>query len=1167
MNKFALILAILIGWATNATAQVVVGPSSGRASDAIYGGAWDGSTLAPSQNAVYDKIEALIISGGGLATSDLDNSAKLATILSDENGTGKVIFAQGTLAITSGKTATFSNTLTFAGTDSSTLNIGTGGTLGTAAYTASSVYQVAAPISITTSTGLTTAVGVGFSSPANLGSSFTTAVTAASAGDLIELSPVDLDTATTAVAIKDNQVFDFKGAAFIHTGGSAVKMFLASGTGGWTLRGPVTLTGVGSGTEYGVHMTGTAQDVTIQGLTIVGFGAATTVGTGAAIGIENNSASSPRRGGLITGNTLTTSSNGVYLGDNGTTIHAEYWKVIGNAITGCGNGVFSIAGNTVVADNTINDNVGIGVVKYLGSNNSHGSITGNTINHNGGGGIQIVTSTNGEQIVGNNIYADAQFAIELDACRSVNITGNSISGYIKLTNTQTGISTLTNNSFKAASTAGVDASSQTEFLTLQITGNTIAEAGLSGGAPFWLNRIQENDPLTETTNLAALWMSNHGAVFRGAGGGSGTLGAGVAVVDGIAACCWKDRAYRNRTNWLINATTNPDYELTDLNGVPSVKFTRANSDTLESATLASSAQSGTIVIVVQPTADTGTENHTYFYQGSATGSGSFFGVYRENEFDKLYVQFSASRNFSCDTSLLTEDLPHVIVISSNGSTHAVTIDGIPQSLTYSSGTNDGTWLGDMTTDDVTVVGGYRFNSAPATDFPDALIGLIGVYDTISLTDNAQQVQAIARRAAEEFKVTNYTMPVDTGAYATNWNGSDLPVSRDAAYDKIETMGGGGATTLDGLTDVVITTSAANDILLYDGAQWENTAGVALADPAADRLLFWDDSATSVAYMDFGSGISAIGTTLTLDADLVIYAGITPSANVQSFLTSADYAAMRTQLELQPLDADLTAISALATTSFGRGVLDDADAAALQTTAGVVIGTNVQAYDPDLTTYAGITPSANVQSFLTSADYAAMMTQLAAQASDADLNDLADGSLTGSKVQAATTTNVGVAEAAIASEVTTGTDAARYVSPDALAGSDFGKVKIPVSLHTDGSDLTTGDGKAVIIIPPEMDGYKLVAIRGGVGTVSSSGTPTFQVRRVRDIDGTPATQDMLTTLLTVDPSEHLVSTATAYVIDTASSHDIVNTNDFVYIDCDVAGTGTKNGQFWFIFQLP
>lgn len=57
------------------------------------------------------------------------------------------------------------------------------------------------------------------------------------------------------------------------------------------------------------------------------------------------------------------------------------------------------------------------------------------------------------------------------------------------------------------------------------------------------------------------------------------------------------------------------------------------------------------------------------------------------------------------------------------------------------------------------------------------------------------------------------------------------------------------------------------------------------------------------------------------------AGAAPTADVVLFLTAANYAAMRTQLAL-------------------------------------VIGTNVQAYDADLTTWAGITPGANVGTALT-----------------------------------------------------------------------------------------------------------------------------------------------------------------------------------------------------------
>lgn len=64
---------------------------------------------------------------------------------------------------------------------------------------------------------------------------------------------------------------------------------------------------------------------------------------------------------------------------------------------------------------------------------------------------------------------------------------------------------------------------------------------------------------------------------------------------------------------------------------------------------------------------------------------------------------------------------------------------------------------------------------------------------------------------------------------------------------------------------------------------------------------------------------------------------------------------------QPVDSDLTALAALSTTSFGRALLELADAAALRTAAGLVIGTHVQAYDADLGTIAGLT--ATTDSFL------------------------------------------------------------------------------------------------------------------------------------------------------------------------------------------------------------
>ena len=71
-----------------------------------------------------------------------------------------------------------------------------------------------------------------------------------------------------------------------------------------------------------------------------------------------------------------------------------------------------------------------------------------------------------------------------------------------------------------------------------------------------------------------------------------------------------------------------------------------------------------------------------------------------------------------------------------------------------------------------------------------------------------------------------------------------------------------------------------------------------------------------------------------------------------------------------LDSDLTAIAALTTTAFGRGLLDDADATAGRASLGVVIGTNVQAWDADLDEVAALATTAYGRGFLDRADAAA-----------------------------------------------------------------------------------------------------------------------------------------------------------------------------------------------------
>ncbi len=136
-----------------------------------------------------------------------------------------------------------------------------------------------------------------------------------------------------------------------------------------------------------------------------------------------------------------------------------------------------------------------------------------------------------------------------------------------------------------------------------------------------------------------------------------------------------------------------------------------------------------------------------------------------------------------------------------------------------------------------------------------------------------------------------------------------------------------------LTALAGLTSAADKVPYFTGS---GTAAV--ADFSAFGRTLVDDADASVARTTLGV---VIGTDVqAYDAELAALASVTSAADKVPYFTGSGTAAV----------ADLT--------TFGRSLIDDADATTARTTLGLAIGTNVQAFDAQLADVAGLTPTDN-----------------------------------------------------------------------------------------------------------------------------------------------------------------------------------------------------------------